>query len=459
MKGKVYWRWGLTAFLTVCAILVFYDAFYQGGTLQHILGKLAQVLAPVFYGLAMAYLLTPLVKWFERGILWSVGKLRKRLPDKPLKHGKGLLRAGAILLTWAVVLALTYWLMSVLVPQLIDSVTMLIKNARYYYYKVYRWADTWLKEHPEIGSWANDVLSDYYNNAEAYYRKIYDWADGLLDSENEIAVWLAGLITERYTDGMAFLTDKVLPWAQKAVVPLTNGIWSGIRGAVGFAFDLIVGIIVSIYLMGMKEKSLARCCKAVYAAFSEKKADAVMRGTRTVDRIFSGFVRGKLLDSLIIGILCFIGCSILKMPYTPLVSVVVGVTNVIPFFGPFLGAIPSAFLILLVSPLKCLYFIIFIILLQQLDGNVIGPKILGDSTGISSFWVIVAILVGGGFFGVPVFACLRMLVKWLMDRRLTRRGMPTEASAYVERKEALRQSRTAGNAEENPEEESEEKSE
>ena len=409
MKGKVYWRWGLTAFLTVCAILVFYDAFYQGGTLQHILGKLAQVLAPVFYGLAMAYLLTPLVKWFERGILWCVGKLRKRLPDRPLKHGKGLLRAGAILLTWAVVLALTYWLMSVLVPQLIDSVTMLIKNARYYYYKVYRWADTWLKENPEIGSWANDVLSEYYNNA------------------------------------VTNLTDTILPKAQELAATLTGGIWVGIRSVVGFAMDLIVGIIVSIYLMTMKEKSLARCCKAVYALFDEKKANAVVSGTRQVDRIFSGFVRGKLLDSLIIGALCFVGCSILKMPYTPLVSVVVGVTNVIPFFGPFLGAIPSAFLILLVSPKQCLIFVIFIVVLQQFDGNILGPKILGDATGISSFWVIVAILVGGGFggvlgmfLGVPIFACVQELVKYLLDRRLRRRDMPTEAYAYVER------ARTAG---------------
>ena len=429
MKGKVYWRWGLTAFLTVCAILVFYDAFYQGGTLQHILGKLAQVLAPVFYGLAMAYLLTPLVKWFERGILWCVSKLRKQLPDKPLKHGKGLLRAGAILLTWAVVLALTYWLMSVLIPQLVESVTMLINNARYYYTKVYRWTDNWLKENPEIGSWANDVLSEYYNN------------------------------------GLKNLTDTILPKAQELAATLTGGIWVGIRSVVGFAMDLIVGIIISVYLLAMKEKSLARCCKMIYATMKQETAELVLTGLHNTNQVFSGFVRGKLLDSLIIGILCFIGCSILKMPYTPLVSVVVGVTNVIPFFGPFLGAIPSAFLILLVSPLKCLYFIIFIILLQQLDGNVIGPKILGDSTGISSFWVIVAILVGGGFFGVPgmffgvpVFACLRMLVKWLMDRRLTRRGMPTEASAYVERKEALRQSRAAGNAEGEPEEKSEEES-
>lgn len=429
MKGKGYWRWGLTAFLTVCAILVFYDAFYQGGTLQQILGKLAEVLAPVFYGLAMAYLLTPLVKWFERGILWCVSKLRKQLPDKPLKHGKGLLRAGAILLTWAVVLALTYWLMSVLIPQLVESVTMLINNARYYYTKVYRWTDTWLKENPEIGSWANDVLSEYYNN------------------------------------GLKNLTDTILPKAQELAATLTGGIWVGIRSVIGFAMDLIVGIIISVYLLAMKEKSLARCCKMIYATMKQETAELVLTGLHNTNQVFSGFVRGKLLDSLIIGILCFIGCSILKMPYTPLVSVVVGVTNVIPFFGPFLGAIPSAFLILLVSPLKCLYFIIFIILLQQLDGNVIGPKILGDSTGISSFWVIVAILVGGGFFGVPgmffgvpVFACLRMLVKWLMDRRLTRRGMPTEASAYVERKEALRQSRAAGNAEGEPEEKSEEES-
>ena len=429
MKGKGYWRWGLTAFLTVCAILVFYAAFYQGGTLQQILGKLAQVLAPVFYGLAMAYLLTPLVKWFERGILWCVSKLRKQLPDKPLKHGKGLLRAGAILLTWAVVLALTYWLMSVLIPQLVESVTMLINNARYYYTKVYRWTDNWLKENPEIGSWANDVLSEYYNN------------------------------------GLKNLTDTILPKAQELAATLTGGIWVGIRSVIGFAMDLIVGIIISVYLLAMKEKSLARCCKMIYATMKQETAELVLTGLHNTNQVFSGFVRGKLLDSLIIGILCFIGCSILKMPYTPLVSVVVGVTNIIPFFGPFLGAIPSAFLILLVSPLKCLYFIIFIILLQQLDGNVIGPKILGDSTGISSFWVIVAIMVGGGFFGVPgmffgvpVFACLRMLVKWLMDRRLTRRGMPTEASAYVERKEALRQSRAAGNAEGEPEEKSEEES-
>ena len=400
MKRTQYFKWGLTAFLTVCAVLVFYDTFYQDGTLQGFLSQLASILSPVLYGFAIAYLLTPVMSWLENNIalLW------KRCFKKELKRPSGALRLISILLTEAAVLFLLYLLMSVLIPQLVDSVTTLI------------------------------------NNAESYYRNVYRWADSLLDSDNEIAVWIASLITDRYSDGMVFLTEKILPWVQKAVVPLTNGIWSGIRGAVGFAFDLIVGLIVSIYLMGMKEKSLARCCKAVYACLSEKKADAVMRGTRRVNAIFSGFVRGKLLDSLIIGILCFICCSLLKLPYTPLVSVVVGVTNVIPFFGPFLGAIPSAFLILLVSPKQCLVFVVFIIVLQQFDGNILGPKILGDATGISSFWVIVAILVGGGFggvlgmfIGVPVFACVQELVKYLMDRRLRARNMPTEAYAYVGR--------------------------
>ena len=156
-----------------------------------------------------------------------------------------------------------------------------------------------------------------------------------------------------------------------------------------------------------------------------------------MDEIFSGFVRGKILDSLIIGLICFIGCSLLNFPYTPLVSVIVGVTNVIPFFGPFLGAIPSIFLILLDSPLKAVYFTLFVFALQQVDGNIIGPKILGDKTGLSSLWVIVAILVGGSFFGVagmffgvPILACLTSLCSFILESRLLRKDLPTRGHAY-----------------------------
>ena len=426
-EKKKYLAWGLTAFLTGCALLIFYDVFYRdnSGTVQAIFAKLFSVLSPVLYGLGMAYLLAPIVNFLERAILRLRDKLERKR-GKAIRIHKGWLRAVSIFLTWAAVLVLLYLLLSMLVPQLVDSITTLV------------------------------------NNLESYYTTIYDWVTGLLSDNPE----LTDLFNRYYSETIQWLTTKLLPGLQTAVTNFTGSLVTGVWSVVIFAKNFVIGIIVSVYLLAAKEKSAARCCKLLYGVLPEEQAKFAMRGFRRMDHIFSGFVRGKLLDSLIIGILCFIGCSILKLPYTPLVSVVVGVTNVIPFFGPFLGAIPCALLILLVSPLKCLYFVIFIFLLQQLDGNVIGPKILGDSTGISSFWVIVAILVGGGFFGVPgmffgvpVFACLRMLVKWLMDRRLTRRGMPTEASAYVERKEALRQSRTAGNAEENPEEESEEKSE
>ena len=400
-EWKKYTHLGLTLFLAACGALVFYDTFYKVGTLQSFLAKLTDILAPVLYGFAMAYLLAPIVNWLERAL---TGGANRALKGKGLPVPNRWLRALSIFLTWAFVLFLIYLLLVMLIPQLVESITMLIDNAQLYYQQVYDWVNELLNAKSGVGSWATEMIDRYYDNA------------------------------------LDLLEKNILPWAQALLTSLTGGIWSGILGVVTFVKNFIIGIVVSIYMLAMKERSAARCAKLVYGVFTEERARLIVRGTRRVDRIFSGFVRGKLLDSLIIGILCFIGCSILGIPYTPLVSLIVGVTNVIPFFGPVLGAVPSAFLILLVSPLKCLYFIIFIIVLQQLDGNIIGPKILGGSTGISSFWVVVAILVGGGFgglmgmfLGVPICACLQVLTKYLVDRRLRKRGMPVEAYAYVHR--------------------------
>ena len=400
-EKKKYLAWGLTAFLTGCALLIFYDVFYRdnSGTVQAILAKLFSVLTPVLYGLGMAYLLAPIVNFLERAILRLRDKLERKR-GRAIRIHKGWLRAASIFLTWAVVLVLVYLLLSMLVPQLVDSITTLV------------------------------------NNLESYYTTIYNWVTGLLSDNPE----LKDLFNRYYNETIQWLTTKLLPGLQTAVTNFTGSLVTGVWSVVIFTKNFLIGIIVSVYLLAAKEKSAARCCKLLYGVLPEEQAKFAMRGFRRMDHIFSGFVRGKLLDSLIIGILCFIGCSILKLPYTPLVSVVVGVTNVIPFFGPFLGAIPCALLILLVSPLKCLYFVIFIFLLQQLDGNVIGPKILGDSTGISSLWVIVAILVGGGFggvlgmfLGVPIFACLQVLVRWLLNTRLEKRHMPLQAWEYVRR--------------------------
>ena len=400
-KHSIYIRWGLTIFLAGCALLIFYDVFYRdnSGTVQAFFGKLFSILAPILYGMGMAYLLAPIVNFLERNILRLRDALEKKR-GKSFRIHKGWLRAASIFLTWAAMLVLLYLLFNMLVPELVDSVTTLV------------------------------------NNLESYYKTTYDWVSGLL-SDNPKLTELAGSF---YNEASQWLTTKLLPGLQTAVTNFTGSLVTGVWSILVFAKNFLIGIIVSVYLLAAKEKSAARCCKLLYGVLPEDKAAFTVRGFRRVDYIFSGFVRGKLLDSLIIGILCFIGCSILKMPYTPLVSVIVGVTNVIPFFGPFLGAIPCALLILLVSPLKCLYFVIFIFLLQQLDGNVIGPKILGDSTGISSIWVIVAILIGGGFggvlgmfLGVPIFACLQVLVRWLLNTRLKKKNMPLAASEYLHR--------------------------
>ena len=273
-----------------------------------------------------------------------------------------------------------------------------------------------------------------FSSVESYYNTISGWVEHLLESNPTVEVWVADQMDKFYESATEWLKNQVFTRTQMLMIAVSGGVLSTLV----FLKNLLVGMIVSVYFMATKERCAAHARKLAYSLFSEEAVYWVFRGSAKVDRIFSGFVRGKLLDSLIIGVLCFIGCSLLDMPYTPLVSVFVGVTNVIPFFGPFLGAIPSFFLILLVDPIQSLYFLLFVLALQQLDGNVIGPKILGESTGLSSLWVIIAILVGGSFFGVagmffgvPVCACLYSLVAFLVDRRLAEKDLPVETEHYT----------------------------
>ena len=383
MKQKTYLRWGVTITAAACAILVFYDTFFQDGVLFIFIEKLFGILKPVLYGLAMAYLLTPIVDFFDR-------LLRDRLGAKRA----GLMRCLSILVTWLLALGLVYLLFSILIPELVASVSLLFSNLESYYRTIYTWVTQLVEDNPYISERVLTLVRDYYN-------ELVDW-----------------------------VKNTVIPGAQVAIVAVTGGIWS----VVIFLKNLLIGMMISVYLLARKESFAKQSKKILYAILPETPYRRTLRAVAEADRIFSGFVRGKLLDSLIIGILCFICCSIFKFPYTPIISVFVGVTNIIPIFGPFLGAIPSAFLILLVSPKQCLYFILFIIALQQFDGNILGPKILGKSTGISSFWVIVAIVVGGGFggvlgmfLGVPIFACISSLVNWFTNRSLTKKGVTDDA--------------------------------
>ena len=384
---KTYLHLGVTLVASACLVLVFYDTFFQSRVLLDFADKLMSVLSPVIYGLVFAYLLAPIVDFFGNLI-------EKALP----KAKSSLTRGLSILVTWIVVLALIYLMFSILIPELVESTKTLAANFENYYKTVYNWVNALVQNETLF---SDDVFSDQVLSAlNGYYDKLVKW-----------------------------ITDTVIPQAHVAIVAVTGGIWS----VVIFLKNLLIGMMISVYLLARKEGFARQSKKILYAILPETPYRRTLRAVSEADRIFSGFVRGKLLDSFIIGIICFVCCSIFKFPYTPIISVFVGVTNIIPIFGPFLGAVPSAFLILLVSPRQCLYFIIFIIALQQFDGNILGPKILGKSTGISSFWVIVAIVVGGGFggvlgmfLGVPIFACVSSLVNWFTDRSLEKKGATEE---------------------------------
>jgi len=384
---------GMTVFLTVAAILLFYDTLFGTRAMIAFFSKLGSALKPIFYGALIAYLLAPVVDFFERRLFPAAVK-KARTEGR---YCAALPRAVSLLIVWIIIGVLFYLLLSVLLPELYKSVIQL------------------------------------FDSLETYYNTINSWLTRLLDKNPELNAWVTGKFSGYYNDLTALISQKVLPQAQQIMTAVSGGIMT----ALVFLKDMVVGIIASVYLLATKESCAAHGRKLIYGVFRDSQTSWIFRGIHKVDAIFSGFVRGKLLDSLIIGILCFICSSIIKFPYTPLVSVIVGVTNIIPFFGPFLGAIPSLFLILLVSPLKALYFLIFILVLQQFDGNILGPKILGDKTGLSSLWVIIAILVGGSFFGipgmffgVPVCACLYSLGSFLVSARLRSKNLPVPTSAY-----------------------------
>ena len=386
-RNGIYFKWGLTAFCTVCAILLVYDTFFASGA--SFAGRLMVILAPVLYGAFIAYLLAPVVDFFERTLLEPI---TQRIPFKG--RGRGLLcRTVSLILTFLVVFILFYVLLSILLPELYKSVVQLV------------------------------------NNAESYYNTIYHWINDLLEKNPDVEAWVTAQLDTSYQNLLSWLSSKVVPQVQT----LLSAAAGGVMEVLNFLKDMVVGLIVSVYLLATKERCAASCRRLLYSLMVEDRARWTLRGIAKIDSIFSGFVRGKLLDSLIIGILCFVCSSLLRFPYTPLVSVVVGVTNIIPFFGPFLGAIPSAFLILLVSPMKCLYFLLFVLVLQQFDGNILGPKILGESTGLPSFWVLFSILLFGGLFGfagmvlgVPVFAVLYVVVRGFVSGRLKEKNIRSD---------------------------------
>lgn len=383
----------LLMLLVVLAGIAFYFLLYRSEQVKAVLDSAVSALAPVLIGLVLAYLLNPLETRLQTWLEW----LFCRRSKKP-QRGKAWARAVAIGISVLLVLCLLVLLCVLVLPEIGRSIA--------------RAAETVPKQVQNVFNWINVRLED--NSQWAVYLK-----QGL-------------------QKGFEFLQN----WASTSLPGLANSLLSyvttGVIGAVKAVFNIIVALVVTIYVLKDKHKFLAQSKKLLYALCSEKSANRILDTARHAHKIVGGYLIGMIIESLIVGAVCFAVLSLLRMPYALLVSVIVCVTNIIPFFGPIIGAVPSALLILLADPRKGLIFIIFIVILQQVEGNIIAPRVLGDSTGVSAFWVTFALLLFGNLFGfvgmliaVPLFAVLYYLLSLWVNERLRRRQLPTATNAYT----------------------------
>ena len=383
---------GLTIFLVIAACIILYFAFLRADTLFSVAGTIIEILKPIIYGFAIAYLLNPIVKETDKYLL---PVLRKKI--KKEKTARQFSRAAGILFALLVLFAVIFALLNMLIPELFHSIRNLMETLPGQLTSGIEAIENLQKEQSTMGLLLGNIL----NHAS---ETLQNWIQ--TDLLRQMNIWMTNITT-------------------------------GAMNVLSEVFNFLVGCIVSVYMLFSKELFAAQMKKILYGVMSIEHANMTLHITRKSNEIFGGFIIGKIIDSAIIGVLCFLGLTLLDMPYILLVSVIVGVTNVIPFFGPYIGAIPSAILIALADPIKGIYFLIFILALQQLDGNVIGPKILGDSTGLSAFWVVFSILLGGGLFGfvgmiagVPTFAVIYYIVKMVVEQKLEKKKMPADTEAY-----------------------------
>ena len=392
--NKQYLYWGVTAFLVIIACIAFFWIIQRWSGLRASFSMLLGILSPIIWGFILAYILTPFVKLSENKLFIPLGtKIFRADKSKAHSFGRGMSIFFAIIL----LIALAAALFSMVLPQLYQSVQSIVTNLSSSIEKTMNWAEKWLQDYPELEASVTDIVG------------------------------VAG--------------DKFGQWAKDRLLPQMNDIVSivsvGVINILTALANLFIAVVVSVYVMFSREKFVAQSKKILYSIFSVEHVKGILSALRFTDRSFMGFFTGKLVDSLIVAIICYIGCAIIGIKDALLISVIIGITDIIPFFGPFIGAIPSALIVLMYSPVQCLIFVIFIIVLQQFDGNILGPKILGSTTGLNGFWVLFAIVVGGGLFGfigmligVPAFAVIYAGIKTLIRRRLEKNGLPSETAVY-----------------------------
>lgn len=377
----------LSNLVVVCVGILLYLGLTHLPQVKETVGAVVDVFSPFIAGFVIAYLLNTPVDFFERKVYAKY-------------KGK---RALSIVTVFLIAVAVIAVLLQLVLPQVADSIRQLFSNLTVYLNNLNQTVQELIQRFHMDGEGLTNLV-DHYN----------DFIRNLSSAD----------MVKRATE---FLTSSA-PELWNFGMSVGNSMVNGVVTA-------MTAVIASIYMLSGKPRLTSQLKKLIYATFPEKGASRILKVSGKANQIFVGFINGKLLDSAIIGVLCFLLCSLIKIPYAVLVSVVVGVTNVIPFFGPIIGAVPCLMILVIVNPWAALRFGVLIIALQQFDGNILGPKILGDSTGLSAIWVLVAIVVGGGLFGfpgmllgVPTFAVLYSLVKEWAERRLEEKGIDADGN-------------------------------
>lgn len=382
-KNNKYFTIAAYSLGVICLSILFVYALFKFGTLLRIFTQFLSIISPIFIGIGIAYILNPVMDMFENKVL---AFLAKKKPHKKLR------RAFAIIFTSILFFAVLATILAFIIPEIIDSVVKLYESIPTYATQVTEWGQKTFANNPKV-------------------------RDFVISQLDKILGYLENL------------TSYAVPVLSK----LTNGVINFVYGIINFA----LGYVVAIYLLLSKELFIAQIKKSTFALFPKRFGYRLFNVTNRINNIFMGSIISKIIDSVIVGIICFLGMMIFKMPYPVLISVLIGITNIIPFFGPFIGAVPSALFILIVDPVKVIWFLLFMLVLQQFDGNFLAVKLQGDWTGISAFWALVAVLVGGGFFGVmgmilavPVFAVFYMLFSFYIEKRLKIKKLPYKTESY-----------------------------
>ena len=393
-KNDIYFKWGLTAVAVIVIALVISLIFSKLGPIATAISTIISTVSSVLYGVVMAFLMAPV---YDRIGIW-VGEILSSLFPKWKKSDK-YAKMIATLACLVILILVVFALIMMIIPELVNSITNVISYAP--------------SGTQNLEAWLKDILNKNPNLEKLIIGNYLD-------------------ISERLSD---IATTTVLPNVNTYIKNLS----SGVINALGVVVNIIIGLMVMMYLLNMKTTLASQAKKIVYAVAGVKIGNEIVTEARYIKNMFEKFIVGKIIDSIIIGIINYVFMAIIHMPYALLISVVVGVTNVIPFFGPFIGAIPSVILLLLISPVTALQFAVWILVLQQVDGNIIGPKILGQTTGLPSFWVLFSILLFGGLFGivgmiiaVPTWAIIYRTISRLSEHFLKKKGLEPDSKHYMD---------------------------